>query len=64
MAAQCQPRPYYSPDMAMLFSAFGRTHPPPPFLSFKFGHNLSPKEITTSDILRLKSHAAYKQLGQ
>ena len=43
-----------SPDIAMLFAPFRRTHPPPPVLPFLLTHNLSPKDIARSNILKLK----------
>ena len=43
-----------SPDTAMLFAPFGRTHPPSPVPPFLLTQNLSPKDIARSDILKLK----------
>jgi len=34
-----------SPDTAILFAAFGRTHPPPPLPPFLLMDSLSPREI-------------------
>ena len=43
-----------SPDAAMLFAPFGRTHPPPPVPTFLLAQNLSLKDIAGSDIMKLK----------
>ena len=43
-----------SPDVAMLFAPFGCTHPPPPVPLFLPMQNLSPKDITGSDVMKLK----------
>ena len=42
------------PDIAMLFSPFRYTHPPPPVPPFLLAQNLSPKDIAGSDIRKLK----------
>ena len=44
-----------SPEAAMLFAPFGCTHPPPPVSPFLLVQNLSPKDITGSDITSTKS---------
>ena len=41
-------------DAAMLFAHFGSTHPPHPILPFLLKQNLSPKDISGSDIMKLK----------
>ena len=43
-----------SPDATMLFAPFGHTHPPPHVAPFLLTQNLSPKDITGSDIMKLK----------
>jgi len=44
-----------SPEAAMLFAPFGCTHPLPPVLLFLLAQNLSPKDITGSYIMTIKS---------
>jgi len=44
-----------SPEAAMLFAPFGRTHPPPSVLPLLLAQNLSPKDITGSYITSTKS---------
>ena len=43
-----------SPETAMLFAAFGCTHPPPHVPPFLLTLNLSPKDIDRSDIMKMK----------
>ena len=43
-----------SPDVAMLFAPFRCTHPTPPVLPILLTQNLSPKDISGSDIMKLK----------
>ena len=42
------------PEMPMLSTPFGCTHPPPPVLPFLLMQNLSPKDMAGSDIIKLK----------
>jgi len=41
--------------ITLLYSPFGCTHPPPPVPPFLLAQNLSPKDITRSDITSSKS---------
>ena len=41
-------------DIAMLFAPFRCTHPPPPVLPFLLTQNLSSKDISGSDMMKLK----------
>ena len=43
-----------SPDAAMLFALFGRTHPPRPVPLFLLTQNLNFKDIAGSYIMKLK----------
>ena len=52
-----------TPDAAMLFAFFGCTHPLPPIPPFLLKQNLSPKDIAGSDIMKLKTHDAYRHYG-
>ena len=48
--------------MAMLSAPIRCTHPPPPVPPFLLKENLSPKDISGSDITRWKFHAGYSWL--
>jgi len=39
-----------NPETAMLFTPFGRTHPPPPVPPFLLAQNLSQKKNVPSDL--------------
>ena len=52
-----------SSDVAMLFTPFGCTHPPPPIPPFLLKQNLSPKDIARSDIMKFRDHDGYIRYG-
>jgi len=47
--------------MAMLFAPFGCTYRPPPVRPFLLTQNLSPKDISRSDIMKLKVSQCHMQ---